>query len=113
MKYIITESQTKKLQDSIQKFIDVTLFSLKNELEDWSDFPFQDEVESIEKIKIDRIVDIDRIKVYVDIYTESNIKDFDNTTSELEYRLKNWIPNIVFFTNEIIDTRTFGPGIDW
>jgi hypothetical protein len=71
------------------------------------------EIESIEQIKIDRIVSTERVKAYLDIYTNTKRYDFDYILSELQFRLKKWIPNIVFHVNEIIDTRTSGPGIDW
>ena len=115
MNYIITESQEKKLYGIVQSLIDSELNSIKEESEDWGreDMKHLSEIESIEQIKIDRIVSIDRVKVYLDIYVNEKRYDFDYILSELQFRLKKWIPNIVFFVNEIIDTRTSGPGIDW
>ena len=115
MKYIITESQEKKLYGIVQSLIDSELKLIKEESEHWGreDMKHLNEIESIEQIKIDRIVSIERVKAYLDIYTNTKRYDFDYILSELQFRLKKWIPNIVFHVNEIIDTRTSGPGIDW
>lgn len=115
MNYIITESQEKKLYGIVQSLIDSELNSIKEESEHWGpkDIQHIDEIESIEQIKIDRIVSIERVKVYLDIYVNEKRYDFDYILSELQFRLKKWVPNIVFHVNDIVDTRTSGPGIDW
>jgi hypothetical protein len=58
MKYIITESQSKLLQPTIQSLIDSELDSLRTESEDWGmeDMDAIHEVQSVDKIVIDRIV---------------------------------------------------------
>jgi hypothetical protein len=115
MKYIITESQSKLLQPTIQSLIDSELDSLRTESEDWGmeDMDAIHEVQSVDKIVIDRIVTVSKIKVYVNIYTNSNRNDFDNLRAEIQYRIEDWLPNIELYIENIIDDREFGPGIDW
>jgi hypothetical protein len=43
----------------------------------------------------------------------SDRDDFDNIIYTMEYELERHIGNIQIIVNKIIDTRTFGPGIDW
>ena len=115
MKYIVTESQVNKLQDRIQELIDSTLDIIKEESDDWGmgEMDELDEVSSVDKIVVDRVVTINKIKVYVNIYKNSNREDFDNLRAEIQYRLEDWFPNIELYIENIIDDRKFGPGIDW
>ena len=115
MKFIITENQEKKLQKTIQDLIDTSLDSIRAQSEDWGlgEMDELDEIESINKVVIDRIVKFDKIKVYVDIHKNSHRDDFDNVRAEIQYMVDQWIPNVEIYINDIIDDRTFGPGIDW
>ena len=115
MKYIVTESQVKSLQPRIQKLIDSELDSIRTDSEDWGmeEMDAIHEVQSVDKIVVDRVVAINKIKVYVNIYRNSNRNDFDNLRAEIQYKLEDWFPNIELYIDNIIDERTFGPGIDW
>jgi len=115
MNYIITESQVKSLQTVIQNQIDSVLDKIRMESEDWGmgEMDEIDEVQSVDKIVVDRVVTINKIKVYVNIHKNSNRYDFDNLRAEIQYRLKDWFPNIELYVEDIIDDRKFGPGIDW
>ena len=115
MKFIITESQGKSIDNMIQRMIDSTLDIIKEESDDWGmgEMDELDEVSSVDKIVVDRVVTINKIKVYVNIYKNSNREDFDNLRAEIQYRLEDWFPNIELYIDNIIDERTFGPGIDW
>ena len=115
MKYIVTESQVKSLQPRIQKLIDSELDSIRTDSEDWGmeEMDAIHEVQSVDKIVVDRVVAINKIKVYVNIYKNSNRDDFDNLRAEIQYRLEDWIPNIELYIEDVIDDRKFGPGIDW
>ena len=115
MKYIVTESQVKSLQPRIQKLIDSELDSIRTDSEDWGmdEMDAIHEVQSVEKIVVDRVVTISKIKVYVNIYRNSNRNDFDNLRNEIQYKLEDWFPNIELYIEDIIDDRKFGPGIDW
>jgi len=122
MRYIITESQHQKIKnyekdlvELVQLYIDVALDSIKNESEEWGmgEMDELDEVNSVDKIVVDRVVTVYKIKAYIVIHKNSNRKDFDNLRAEIQYRLKDWIPNIELYIENIIDDRKFGPGIDW
>jgi hypothetical protein len=115
MKYIISETQVKSLHNVIQGMINSTLDTIKEESDEWGmgEMDELDEVSSVEKIVVNRVVKVSKIKVYVDIYKNSNRYDFDNLRAEIQYRLEDWIPNIEIYIENIIDDREFGPGIDW
>jgi hypothetical protein len=104
MKYIITENQIDKLQNHIQNLIDGELDSLREESLEWGlgEMDESDEIDSIEKIVIDRIVPHIGIVVYIDIYSSTLRKDFDNIRAEIQYRISEWVPNVKLFINNII-----------
>lgn len=115
MKFIITESQAKSLHNVIQGMINSTLDIIREESEEWGmgEMDELDEVSSVDKIVVDRVVKISKIKVYINIYKNSKREDFDNLRAEIQYRLEDWLPNIELYIENIIDDREFGPGIDW
>jgi len=104
MKYIITENQIDKLQNHIQNLIDGELDSLREESLEWGlgEMDELDEIDSIEKIVIDRIVPHIGIVVYIDIYSSTLRKDFDNIRAEIQYRISEWVPNVKLFINNVI-----------
>ena len=115
MKYIITESQVESLIKPIQRAIDVSLDKIRENSEEWGMGEMDElhEINAIDKIKIDRIESGKVLKVYVNIYINYSRHEFENTLNEIEYRLRKQFPKINFIENEIIDERTYGPGIDW
>jgi len=104
MKYIITENQIDKLQNHIQNLIDGELDSLREESLEWGlgEMDESDEIDSIEKIVIDRIVPHIGIVVYIDIYTITGREDFNNIRAEIQYRISEWVPNVKLFINNVI-----------
>jgi hypothetical protein len=112
---VITEVDNDKLKNFIQKRIDNTLTELREESEDWGlgEMDGIDELNSIEKIEIDRVVDFTRLEIYVNIFVNSPRRDFDNVMSTINYEIQRYIPNSFVQVDDIIDNRTFGPGIDW
>ena len=115
MEHYINETKKKSFTTIIQGLIDSTLNALKEESDEWGmgEMDELDEVSSVDKIVVDRVVTINKIKVYVNIYKNSNREDFDNLRAEIQYRLEDWFPNIELYIENIIDDRKFGPGIDW
>lgn len=116
MKFVISETQLNKMYNLIQGIIDKELLRIRRESEDWGlgEMDELDEIESIDKIIVKNIDSNGKnIKVYVDIHRNSNRYDFDNVLRELEFMLGSFIPDIKLIENDIIDTRTSGPGIDW
>ena len=109
---VINES---KIVDFLQKKINNTIEQIREDSEDWGlgEMDELDEIQSIEKIEIDRFVNFTRPVIYVNIFVNSQRRDFDNVMSEINYQIQRFLPSSFVQVNEIIDTRTFGPGIDW
>lgn len=107
----ITEST---IEDGIQNIIDVALQELQNEALGMGlgEMDELDEIESVDEIKVTNFVNDEVPVLYVDLYVNSNRRDFDNIIANMEYEVGKYIPNVQIINN-IIDTRTFGPGIDW
>jgi hypothetical protein len=103
MKYEITEKQLEKLKKVIQGFIDSALDSLRKMSEDWGlgEMDEYDEVRSVEKIVVDRIVPYTGINVYIDMYVK-NDRDYNNVRAEIQYNLEPHFPKLKLFINEII-----------
>lgn len=104
MKYILNPSQISKLKNFVQSFINSELDTIKNESDDWGlgEMDELDEINSVDKIVVDRIVPYTQIKVYVKIYRNSEREEFDNLISDLRYRLQQNIPNSNILIDEII-----------
>ena len=105
MKFVISETQTKNLKPILQTLIDSTLDSIRKDSDDWGMGEMDEiiEIGSIDKIVIDRIVTHNGIVVYIDIVRNPmEIRtEYDNTWSEIQYRMEEWIPNIKIFINDI------------
>jgi hypothetical protein len=130
MKIIVTESQYKRIlsttqemmglnesaiERGLQRMIDAGLQKLRNSTEEMGlgEMDELDEINSVDEIKITNFVKDKVPVVYVDLYVNSNRDDFDNIIYTMEYELEKHIGNIQIIVDKIIDTRTFGPGIDW
>ena len=130
MKIIITESQYKRILSTTQEMMGLTesnmerglqrmlngaLQKLQNSTEEMGlgEMDELDEINSVDEIKITNFVKDEVPVLYVDLYVNSNRDDFDNIIYTMEYELEKHIGNIQIIVDKIIDTRTFGPGIDW
>ena len=68
----------------------------------------------MDKIKVTNFVKNDAPVLYIDLYVNSDREDFDNVIiPSMENEVEKYIGNIQIIVGNIIDTRTFGPGIDW
>ena len=104
MKTEITDRQLKVLKSYIQEQINSELNNLKSESEDWGlgEMDDIDELESIESIKVNRIVPYLGIVVYVTIKSNNEERDdFGNIMAELNYRIRSWVPNIKIFIDSV------------
>ena len=112
---VINEDKNYALKIYLQKLIDDTISELREESEGWGlgEMDYVDALDSIEKIEIDRVVDFTQIVIYVNIFVNSPRRDFDNVMSTINYEIQRYIPNSFVQVDDIIDNRTFGPGIDW
>lgn len=108
----ITES---KITNNIQNIV-------TRSLEKMQDYTFEmglgemdelNEINSVDEIKVKNIVMDEVPLLYVGIYVNSDRRDFDNVVSEIEVEVSRYLPKAQIIVDEMIDTRTFGPGIDW
>ena len=104
MKYSIKESKLKK---HIQGLIDASIRSLIEQSEDWGlgEMHELEVLNSLNRIEIDRIVSINKIKVYVNMYLNYYYDDIDVLRSEIQYKLEEWIPNIELYINQVYDAN--------
>jgi hypothetical protein len=62
-----------------------------------------EEISSVNRIEVDRIVPYTGIKVYVNFYVNNEDReDYNNVRAEMQYRLSEWVPNITILIDEII-----------
>jgi hypothetical protein len=103
MKYIITDEQVKTMESVINGIIDGELCSIRTQSEDWGlgEMDEIDEINSVEKITVDRIDFDNGIKVYVNVFVNTDREDFYNVMSSVEYEVSNWIPGAELEINEI------------
>ena len=130
MKIIITESQYNRvlsttqemmgltesnMERGLQRMLDGALQKLQNSTEEMGlgEMDELDEINSVDKIKITNFVKDEVPVLYVDLYVNSNRDDFDNIIYTIEYKVGRFLGNVEIMVDNIIDTRTFGPGIDW
>jgi len=108
----ITES---KMGEGIQMFVNQSLQYLKSLTDEMGlgEMDELEEIESVDKIKVTNVVTGEEPIVYVDIYVNSQRRDFDNVIATVEYEVGKYLPNVRVVVDNIIDNRTFGPGIDW
>ena len=104
-----------KFEIGIQKMIDSALQKLQNSTEEMGlgEMDELDEINSIDEIKVTNFVKDEVPVLYVDLYVNSNREDFDNIIATMEYEVEKHMGDIQIIVDKIIDTRTFGPGIDW
>jgi len=102
MKFKIPEE---KLIKHIQNFIDFSLKSIREESEDWGlgEMHELEVLNSLNRIEIDRIVAITKIKVYINMYLNYYYDDMDELRSEIQYKLEDWIPNVELYINQLYD----------
>lgn len=108
----ITES---KFDDNIQNLVTRSLEKMQDYTFDMGlgEMDELNEINSVDEIKVKNIVMDEVPLLYVDIYVNSNRRDFDNLISEIEVEVSRYLPNTQIIIDKIVDTRTFGPGIDW
>ena len=104
MKYIISGEQAKQMEEIINDRIEGELNSIRTESEDWGlgEMDEIEEINSIEKIVIDRIKFKKGIKVYVNLYVNSDRDEFYNVISTISDGISTWIPDVELKINKIV-----------
>jgi hypothetical protein len=101
---------------NIEKLIQYELDKIREESEDWGlgEMDELEEIQSINKFEITNFVNVIKPKVYLTFYVESDREDYDNVRAEIQWRIKEEFGiNMELYIDDIINTSTFGPGIDW
>lgn len=108
----LTES---KMVDGIQSIIDNSLEELRDSTSEMGlgEMDELDEIESVDEMKVTNFTKDDIPIIYVDLYVNTKRRNFDNIIANMEYDVNRYIPKSKIILNNIIDNRTFGPGIDW
>lgn len=103
------------IEIGIQKIIDSALEDLQDQAFEMGlgEMDELDEINSVDKIKVTNFVKNDVPVLYIDLYVNSDRRDYDNIIPSMEYEVEKYIGNIQIIVDNIIDTRTFDPGIDW
>ena len=108
----ITEST---IEDGIQNIVDQSINKIQGYTTDMGlgEMDELEEIESIDRVKVVDFVNDEVPVLYVDFHVNSNRRDFDLVMSELQYEIGKYIPKVQLVLNDIVDNRTFGPGIDF
>lgn len=102
MNYTIPEDKLIRIG---QVSIDSTISMMKEQSEEWGLGEMGElmELESIDKIVVDRVNYDGKIKFFVTIYSLDENIDYEMTIDQLSYDLQeNWIPGSEIFLNEIV-----------
>jgi hypothetical protein len=104
-----------KIEKFIQKIIDNALKDLRDSTEEMGlgEMDELDEINSVDEIKVTNVVKDKVFVIHVDLYVNTNRDDFDNIIYTIEYKVGRFLGNVEIMVDNIIDTRTFGPCIDW
>jgi ribonucleotide reductase beta subunit family protein with ferritin-like domain len=104
-----------KIEKFIQKIIDKALEDIRDSTEEMGlgEMDELNEINSVDKIKVTNVVKDKVFVIHVDLYVNTDRDDFDNIINEIEYKVGRFLGNVEIMVDNIIDTRTFGPGIDW
>lgn len=103
-----------KFERGLQRMIDSALQKLQNDTEEMGlgEMDELDEINSVDEIKVTNFVKDKTPVLYVDLYVNSDREDFDNIIYTMEYEIEKHIGDIKIIVDNIIDTRTYGLGID-
>jgi len=104
MKIEIGDKQLKKIENILQRLIDSQLDSLKEMSMDFGlgEMDEYHEINSVDKILINKLVLGKKIKVYVNLYINNEYPDrneYGNLISELEYNVSEFFPIELFIQN--------------
>lgn len=102
--------------DMVQNLVGYSLEKIREESENWGmgEMEYIDELESVDKIVVDKLIKDRETTVYLTLYVFGTNKVYDNIIYEIEHIIKSEFGlNLSFDVSDIINVNTFGPGIDW
>ncbi len=105
-----------RLIAAVQKIVNRTLAEIREESEEWGlgEMGDLDEIESIDSIVVKDVYKEDnKILVPVTLYRNTQRFDFSNVMGAINYDVSKIFGDSFVVIDDTIDTRNFGPGIDW
>ena len=118
LKQIVSEDVDvkQKLMSKVQTIINDSLDEIRAESEDWG-LGEMDELEEINAIDSIVVKDVfkqnNKFRIPVTLHRNSQRYDFDNVLGVINHNVKKVLGKSWVVIDDIVDDRTFGPGIDW
>ena len=118
LKQIVSEDVDvkQKLISKVQTIINDSLDEIRAESEDWG-LGEMDELEEINAIDSIVVKDVfkqnNKFRIPVTLHRNSQRYDFDNVLGVINHNVKKMLGKSWVVIDDVVDDRTFGPGIDW
>ena len=118
LKQIVSEDVDvkQKLMSKVQTIINDSLDEIRAESEDWG-LGEMDELEEINAIDSIVVKDVfkqnNKFRIPVTLHRNSQRYDFDNVLGVINHNVKKILGKSWVVIDDVVDDRTFGPGIDW
>jgi methionine synthase II (cobalamin-independent) len=118
LKQIVSEDVDvkQKLISKVQTIINDSLDEIRAESEDWG-LGEMDELEEINAIDSIVVKDVfkqnNKFRIPVTLHRNSQRYDFDNVLGVINHNVKKILGKSWVVIDDVVDDRTFGPGIDW
>ena len=118
LKQIVSEDVDVKqrLISKVQKIINDSLDEIRAESEWWA-LGEMDELEEINAIDSIVVKDVfkqnNKFRIPVTLHKNSQRYDFDNVFGVINYNVQKVLGKSFVVIDDVVDDRTFGPGIDW
>ena len=118
LKQIVSEDVDvkQKLISKVQTIINDSLDEIRAESEDWGlgEMDELDEINAIDSIVVkDVFKQNNKFRIPVTLHKNSQRYDFDNVFGVINYNVQKVLGKSFVFIDDVVDNRTFGPGIDW
>ena len=118
IKEIVSEDVDVKqrLISKVQKIINDSLDEIRAESEWWGlgEMDELDEINAIDSIVVNDVVkQNNKFRIPVTLHKNSQRYDFDNVFGVINYNVQKVLGKSFVVIDDVVDDRTFGPGIDW
>ena len=118
IKEIVSEDVDVKqrLISKVQKIINDSLDEIRAESEWWGlgEMDELDEINAIDSIVVkDVFKQNNKFRIPVTLHKNSQRYDFDNVFGVINYNVQKVLGKSFVVIDDVVDDRTFGPGIDW
>ena len=118
LKQIVSEDVDvkQKLISKVRTIINDSLDEIRAESEDWGlgEMDELDEINAIDSIVVkDVFKQNNKFRIPVTLHRNSQRYDFDNVLGVINHNVKKILGKSWVVIDDVVDDRTFGPGIDW